>query len=207
MLTGGENLFEDEFSHKGIDKAAQINKAMIDSNEYRRKFDNATDNPKANKTLYDCAKEILYDRSGTRFESMRWIDGDTGEIIAKFDQMGKSPELSGEKNELKVSYNDSVLHKLAGHNNVIVLHNHPNSTAPSAGDFNAAYLYGYRTGFVAAHNGRLFKYSSNEMINENIYLKYWEHYAGIYFDELKAQEKAIEKISRNSNITFKEVFK
>jgi hypothetical protein len=45
------------------------------------------------------------------------------------------------------------------------------------------------------------------MINENIYLKYWEYYAGIYFDELEEQKKTIEKISRNSNITFKEVFK
>jgi hypothetical protein len=51
-----------------------------------------------------------------------------------------------------------------GHN--IIIHNHPNSTAPSAGDFNSAFSHGYTLGFVAAHDGRLFKYASQQEINE-----------------------------------------
>jgi hypothetical protein len=198
-------LREDELSHKGIDKATQINKAMIDSNEYRRKFDNATENPKINKILYDCAKEILYNRSGTRYESMRWINGDTGEIIAKFDSMGNTPDLSGAEHELKVEYGESVLHKLSGHNNVITIHNHPNSTAPSAGDFNSAYKHGYNTGFVVTHDGRVFKYSSNEAISDIIYEKYWQNFIDEHYDEVNAQKMAIDKIAQNAKIIFKEI--
>ncbi|MDR0986465.1 MAG: hypothetical protein LBL98_02055 [Ruminococcus sp.] len=198
---------EDEFSHKGIDKAAQINKTIIKSNEYRRKFDNATDNPKVNKTLYDSAKEILFDRSGTRFETMYWIDGDTGEIITKFEKMGNTPELSGEDNELKVLYPDSVLHKLTGHNNVIVIHNHPNSTAPSAGDFNSAYLHGYSLGFVVTHDGRVFKYKSFNRIENSTYQAYWEEFIGSGLEEVDAQLSTIEKFESNLDIICKEVFR
>jgi hypothetical protein len=136
MILGDIKMREDESSHKGVDRTTQIDKSVIDSNDYRRKFDNATDNPVINKTLYDSAKEILENRSGTRYETMHWIDGDTGKIIIKYDSMGKDKKFSGEKYEFKVDYGKSILSKLAGHNNIIVIHNHPNSTAPSAGDFN-----------------------------------------------------------------------
>ncbi|MDR0974486.1 MAG: hypothetical protein LBL80_02210 [Ruminococcus sp.] len=196
---------EDELSHKGVDRAVQINRTIIDSNDYRRKFDNATDNPKLNKTLYECAKEILYDRSGTHYESMYWIDGGTGEIITSFDIMGKIPALTGKEHELVVEYTDRVLHKLKGHNNVVVIHNHPNSTAPSAGDLNSANDHGYSLGFVAAHDGRLFKYSSNQEINVTMYDLYWTELCNDGFDETIAQIKAIEKIARNADIFVTEV--
>ncbi|MDR0946212.1 MAG: hypothetical protein LBM87_00495 [Ruminococcus sp.] len=196
---------EDEYSHKGIDRAALIDKSVIESSDYKRKFDNATENPQVNKTLYTSAKEMLYDRSGTHYESMRWIDGETGEIIAKFDNMGRIDALSGKDHELKVEYGANTLHKLKGHNNIIVIHNHPNSSAPSAGDFNSAFVRGYALGFVATHDGRLFKYSSAELISEILYTKYWQRNIARHYDEVDAQIIAIKELSRNLKITFKEV--
>jgi hypothetical protein len=98
-----KSLYEDELSHKNIERKLQINSTVIESAEYRRLFDKATLNPAVNKTLYKLAKEILYDRSGTAYESMRWIDGDTGKIIAAFDDMGKIPELIGDEHKYKVT--------------------------------------------------------------------------------------------------------
>ncbi|MDR0986953.1 MAG: hypothetical protein LBL98_04580 [Ruminococcus sp.] len=200
-------LLEDELSHKGIDKAVQINKVIINSNEYRRKFDNATDNPKVNKTLYECAKEILYDRSGSTYESMWWIDGETGEVIAKFNSMGKIPALTGKEHELKVTYGGNILRKLKGYNNIIVIHNHPNSSAPSVGDFNSAYLRGYSMGFVATHDGRLFRYSSHQKISDYMYDFVWKKYISRGYAELEAQIMAIEQFARDSEITFEEVLR
>ncbi|MDR0903006.1 MAG: hypothetical protein LBM59_00020 [Ruminococcus sp.] len=200
-------MLEDELGHRGVDKAALIDRAVIDSNDYRRKFDNATDNPKLNKALYDVAKILLYDRSGSLYESMYWLDGITGEIITKFVSMGRIPKLTGKDHELKVEYSDGLLKKLRGHTNVTVIHNHPNSTAPSAGDFNSACIHNYTMGFVAAHDGRLFKYASNELINSNIYEKYWREYVEDYFEEVEAQKLAIDKIAQNSDITFEEVYR
>jgi hypothetical protein len=204
---GGENVREDEYSHKGINRATRVDKKLIESNEYRRKFDNATDNPKVNKVLYNSAKELLSDRSGTRYESMRWIDGDTGEIIAEFDNMGKIPDLTGTDHELKVEYGDNVLLKLKGHNNVVTIHNHPNSTAPSAGDFNSAYKHGYAVGFIAAHNGRVFKFTSNQQINDSAYDIIWQKYCNRGYSEIEAQIMTLEQFIRDADITFEEVLK
>ena len=65
----------------GRNKDTIVNKSYIDGGEYKRKFDNATDNPNVNKSLYDCAKSALKHRSGTIYEDMYWIDMDTGKII------------------------------------------------------------------------------------------------------------------------------
>ena len=40
----------------GRNKKTLVNKTYIESGEYKRKFDNATDDPLVNKALYDCAK-------------------------------------------------------------------------------------------------------------------------------------------------------
>jgi hypothetical protein len=205
IYIGGENMSEDEYGHKGIDRAVQVDKTIIESNDFRRKFDNATDNRVVNKTLYTSAKEILYDRSGTLYESMIWIDGDTGKIVTKFDSMGKTKKLTGKNHELKVEYGKSVLNKLKGYNNIITLHNHPNSSAPSAGDFNSAKKNCYSIGFVVTHNGRLFKYRSEKIITENLYHVYWLEFVEDGYDEIEAQIKAIEKISETGDIYFTEV--
>jgi hypothetical protein len=198
---------EDEYSHKGVHRDTLIDKKYIESSVYRRKFDNATNNTKLGKLLYDLAKEMLYARSGTRYESMCFIDGETTEIITKFDSMGKLPELTGADHELKVEYGDSVLHKLRGHNNIVTIHNHPNSTAPSAGDFNSAFKHGYTTCFVVTHNGRVFRYSSHEEISDSIYLTYWDEFVSQGYSNIEAQIKAIQSMANVSKIKIMEVLK
>jgi hypothetical protein len=206
ITVGGDGMREDEYSHKGIDRAAQIDRKIIESNEYRREFDNATDNPKLNKTLYESAKSILADRSGTHYESMRWIDGDSGNIITAFNDMGRIPKLIGEDHEFKVEYGENILHKLNGYNNIVVIHNHPSSTAPSAGDFNSAYTNGYEVGFVVTHDGRVFKYTSHESISEMLYIRYWQRHMDENNDKIDAQKKAIGDLLRNFKITCEEVY-
>lgn len=196
---------EDEYSHKGIDRSTQIDKKTIESNSYRRKFDKATDNPIVNKQLYDIAKEILYDRSGSRYESMYWIDGNNGNIISKFDSMGKSDKLIGKEHEFKVEYSNATLNKIREYDNVIVLHNHPNSTAPSVGDLNSAYSHNYSIGFSVSHDGRVFKYISRQIIIPKLYELLVKDLTTEGFEFTEAQMKAFEEISRNFNIIVIEV--
>jgi hypothetical protein len=197
---------ENEFSHKGIDRAVLINRAIIDSNEYRRKFDNATDNPIVNKTLYTSSKEILYDRSGTYYESMRWIDGETGKIIAAADYMGKSARLTGAKFEQRILYNDMKLKRqLAGHINIVTLHNHPNSTAPSVSDLNSVVKRGYAVGFTVSHDGRLYKYKATTETNSIVYDMIVSEYLDDKYDINTAQMLAYAKLSQNGNIYVEEI--
>ena len=60
---------------------AEEMKQLIESGEYKRKFDNATDNPNVNKSLYICAKNALKHRSGTELEDMYWLDSESGGVI------------------------------------------------------------------------------------------------------------------------------
>jgi hypothetical protein len=198
---------EDEYSHKGIDRTAQIDRKYIESNEFRRKFDNATSNSAVNKTLYDSAKEMLYDRSGTHYESMYWIDGDTGKVIVKFDSMGKTENLRGESHELKVEYRESLLKKLTAYKNIITIHNHPNSTAPSSEDLNSAFIHHYTIGYTVSHNGCLYKYTANELIDIELYDQYVGAYIyqNPYADVVNAQLEAYRKLSYNLNISVIEV--
>jgi hypothetical protein len=198
---------EIEDSHKGIFRETVVDRKYIESNDFRRKFDNATDNPAVNKALYDSAKEILLDRNGTKYETMYWLDGDTGEILVKFDGMGKTDRLKGEEHEFRVEYGDKVITKLKGHNNIITLHNHPNSTAPSIGDYNSASQHGYLLGFVIAHNGRLFRYSAKSQIDEVLYNAYIRKYIRKNCDEIDAQILAIGNLAESTNITLSEVFR
>ena len=67
----------------GRNKDTVINHAYICSGEYRKKFDQISDNKKLNKLLYQLAKSMLEHRSGTLYEDMYWIDAETATIVAK----------------------------------------------------------------------------------------------------------------------------
>jgi proteasome lid subunit RPN8/RPN11 len=208
MFLGGGDVREDEYSHKGLDRKTQVNRAYIESNEFKRKFDNATDNPTVNKVLYDSAKEMLYDRSGTRYESMRWIDGDSGKIIAKAEYMGKQDKYKGEAYEERVLYDDNKLKRqLSGHNKIITIHNHPNSTTPSTSDLNSTAKRGYSVGFVVTHDGRLYKYTAEEEINHKVFDMTMTKYINDGYNVNEAQILAYENISNNTKINVKEVLR
>ena len=72
-----------ELQRSGRDKSVSINHSYINSGEYKRKFDNITDNPKLNKLLYHLAKKMLTHRSGSNYEDMYWINIETLQIIAR----------------------------------------------------------------------------------------------------------------------------
>lgn len=58
MISRGE-VVTLEYQRYGRNKDTLVNKSYIESGEYRRKFDNITDNPDVNRTLYQCAKEVF----------------------------------------------------------------------------------------------------------------------------------------------------
>ena len=136
-----------ELQRYGRNKDTLINKTYIDSGEYRRKFDNATTNPAVNKTLYECAKKALKHRSGTVFEDMYWIDGDSGKVILS---------VTDSTDERAVVYTNKIKKAILSENPIITIHTHPSSMPPSVDDFNSCFKHGYCLGFVACHNGRVF---------------------------------------------------
>ena len=71
-----------EKQRDGRNKDTIVNKNYIESGEYRKKFNNITNDKVLNRLLYNCAKEMLLHRSGTSYEDMYWIDPSSKKIIA-----------------------------------------------------------------------------------------------------------------------------
>lgn len=180
----------------GRNKDTLVNKTYIESGEYRRKFDNITDNSEVNKTLYDCAKKALRHRSGTVYEDMYWIDGDTGEIILS---------VTDSTDERAIVYSDRIKNTIKNNKNIITIHTHPSSMPPSIDDFNSCYKNGYQTGIVACHNGKVFLYSSEQEVSKSLYNLYIGEFLDDGMNEFDAQFKALNKLSESYLIKFAEV--
>lgn len=202
--TGGSGIIKTrsgnmslEYQRYGRNKSTLVNKTYIDGGEYRRKFNNATDNPDVNKSLYNCSKEALKHRSGTVYEDMYWLDSKSGNVLLS---------ITDSTDERAIVYTEKIKRAISGRSDIITIHTHPSSMPPSISDLNSCCRNQYKMGFVACHDGRLFSYSSNEIINERIYSAYIERFLKDGYDEFDAQLKALEKLSQNFDIKVQEVF-
>lgn len=180
----------------GRNKATLVNKTYIESGEYKRKYDSATDNQEVNKTLYECAKTALKHRSGTVFEDMYWIDSKTGKIVLS---------VTDSTDERAIVYTDKIRNAIKNNKNIITLHTHPSSMPPSISDLNSCCKNKYKIGFVACHDGKVFAYSSSTVVNEQIYNMYIQRYTKDGYDEFDAQLKALERLSKSFDIKVWEV--
>ena len=180
----------------GRNKVTLVNKTYIESGEYKRKYDNISENKAVNKTLYDCAKAALKHRSGTKFEDMYWIDGNTGEIIASALNEKETSGVAKSKRRNKI---------LARYGNVYAIHSHPASMPPSATDFNCFFEQGYSKAFVACHDGTLYSYTSEQEVSIELYNLYVSKFASNGYSEKEAQLKALAKLKENHKIDFWEV--
>lgn len=189
-----------EYQRYGRNKNTVVNKTYINSGEYRRKFDKITHNDDINRILYLKAKEMLFHRSGTLFEDMYWIDGTTGEVVAK---------ALNEKVIEEVNYTKSIFNTINGKTNLITMHTHPNSMPPSIADFNSCFEHNYAICIVICHDGTIYNYISNQKVPDKlyeIYIKKFRNNGDINTETEKiAQFMALEQIKRNYNISFQEV--
>ena len=191
-----EKWREKERQRYGRNKSTVINRTYIESGEYRRKFDQITDNPDVNRVLYQKAKEMLYHRSGTEIEDMYWVDGSTGEIIAKWIDE-KEPQI--------IHYSPSVQKKISDKENIITMHTHPDSMPPSDADFNSALRWGYSMGLVICHNGKVYKYKAYEEIQKLLYEIVVAENKKSGYNKEKAQIEALKRFQKLGMIEFIEV--
>ncbi len=192
-LTGLMSL---EYQRYGRNKQTLINSTYINSGEYRNKFDKITENKDVSRVLYSKAKEMLNHRSGTLIEDMYWIDGDTGKVVLS---------ALDEKTEGMIQYTNNISETIKNRTNLLTLHTHPNSMPPSIADFNSAYSHGYILGLAICHDGTVYAYTSNQQVENGLYIRYINSFTLEGYTEKEAQLKALEKIKENFDIDFWEV--
>lgn len=133
--------------------AININEEYIASQEYRMKYHGITGDHKIDDKIYEYAKEILENKSGSVFEELVLLDADTGDLILA---------IRDSKIENKVVYTQKIesiikSEKKKGRN-IIAIHNHPEGYPPTADDAVSALVRGYNKGVVCGHNGKLYTY-------------------------------------------------
>ncbi len=202
-ISGGSGIIEIgsdvvalEYQRYGRNKSTVVNKTYIDGGEYRRKFDNISDNSEVNKSVYESAKTALKHRSGTVYEDMYWIDSNTGKVILS---------VVDSTDERAIVYTDKMKSVIKNQSSIITMHTHPSSMPPSIDDFNSCFNNGYEMGVIACHDGRVFKYSSRQFVSKSLYNLYIGEYLDEGFNEFDAQLKTLEKLKQNHMIDFKEV--
>ena len=196
---GTENIFprsEDEEQRYGRNKETTINHTYISSGDYRRKFDQISDSPELNRLLYQLSKKMLEHRSGTKYEDMYWIDPVSDTVIA---------EETESSSEEEIVYSDSTLGKIKQYGNLITLHSHPNSYPPSISDLNSNCTNRYSVGIVVCHDGKIFRYASNQEIREVYYQMIVEKYLKSGYNKYEAQIQALKELCTKFDIMVEEV--
>lgn len=144
------------------DESAYVNLDYINSEDYKLKFINLTENNILNKQLYKCAVTILTHQSRSQMEDMYLIDYTTGEIKAK-QVLSEVPH--------KVTYNDAMKNAIfeSEDYSLVTIHNHPSNNPPTGGDFDGAFNNKYKFGLVICHNGEIYYYK----VGEKVFLGYF----------------------------------
>lgn len=187
---------EDEGQRYGRNKDTAINHTYINSGSYRRKFDFISDSSELNRLIFQLSKKMLEHRSGTRFEDMYWIDAAHQTVIA---------EETESSSEEQIIYSNSIQSKIQKYDNLITLHSHPNSYPPSINDLNSNFINHYGLGIVVCHDGKIFKYASNQKIREDYYKMVVEKHLKKGYNEYKAQVEALMELVTKFDIMVKEV--
>lgn len=142
------NSKENESAPKELSKDYAISKE-IGAEKYYLKFSSDL-NKKEAKLVEEETIRILHLRNKTNYESISLIDLETGRVLR-----GKKP-----KRELEVKASNEMYYFARDNNNYVIVHNHPNSTYPSASDLTNA-LNKWKTArscFVACHDGTIWEY-------------------------------------------------
>lgn len=187
---------EDEGQRYGRNKDTVINHTYINSGSYRRKFDFISDSSELNCLIFQLSKKMLEHRSGTKFEDMYWIDAAYRTVIA---------EETESCSEEQIVYSNSIRSKISKYDNLITLHSHPNSYPPSINGLNSNFINHYGLGIVVCHDGKIFKYASNQEIWEDYYKMVVEKYLKKGYNEYEAQIETLMELVTKFDIMVKDV--
>lgn len=155
-LAGIQSYDEQEYGVSYGDTTA--NEGRIKKASWGRRFSEAVPSKKVRRQVVRYARKAVLDNSGTHYESMYLIDGETGAKIAAIDK-------PGEKIERGIHYTEEFKRKMeeavqAGRK-VIAIHNHPEGYPPSGDDFRKVYENRYSQGFAIGANGQIYAYKND----------------------------------------------
>lgn len=180
----------------------KVSLSYIDTETYRRKFNQITSNTSVNDALRKYSKAMLTHRNGTDGENLYIISSKTGKRL--FSKTTGNNELGVELSRDEIQN----IKQFAKDEGVIALHNHPTNLLPTGSDFVSAGARGYDFGLVATHDGRVFWYKAgdkpfrSEYFNKTVDKYVSEPYN---YDIEKAQIKTLSEFEKEFGIEWREL--
>ena len=180
----------------------KVSLSYIDTETYRRKFNQITSNTSVNDALRKYSKAMLTHRNGTDGEDLYIISSKTGKRL--FSKTTGNNELGVELSRDEIQN----IKQFAKDEGVIALHNHPTNLLPTGSDFVSAGARGYDFGLVATHDGRVFWYKAgdkpfrSEYFNKTVDKYVSEPYN---YDIEKAQIKTLSEFEKEFGIEWREL--
>ena len=131
----------------------KTNLQVVNSTEYKAKFDKISDNSALNGAIYKRAKAAVTHQSGDYFEDLSII-GPQGELVG----------FSSSTIRNETSYTDSLKKKIKTYPDytLVAVHNHGTNTPPSGADLVSAGHKRYKFGVVACNDGKVYVYDMRE---------------------------------------------
>ena len=87
----------------------------------------------------------------------------------------------------------------------MTIHSHPSSFPPSPEDFNSNFEHGNGKGIVCGHDGSVYLYEANELMQKERSDFYYRKYYNILKNENEAQKRLWEEMMQQYDIFIEEV--
>ena len=189
------NIAEEKITDSGQSVDTSVNWSIINNKQYFDRFTKFVSEKKnVANAISRAAIKSLHHRDGSRYEDLFLIDARIGKEVAR-NVTSKEPQ--------KVANTAEMRTLLAAKDNktYIALHNHPESTPPSASDFNSLYKHPkIKYGVIVGHNGTVYKFTApNKLIQKDEISIAIKHFIGLGFTIETAEAKAYESLSDKFN--------
>lgn len=173
-----------------------VNFNVVNSSEYRMKFNGISGNTKIDDLICQKSRDILKHRNNTYFEDMYLIDSVSGKVVGVQTHSSIPQE---------VVYNDSLKSALKKYpsRTLISLHNHPESKPPSGSDLYSCGMRKYQKGVICCHSGDVFVYQTgNKPFTANLFDKTVDKYRRMPYNmvERDAYIYALKQFERDYGI-------
>lgn len=199
-LETASNIREKGISGKKHFSTAEnrVNFDYVNSKTYKAKFMSISENQTVNNAIYLQAKAILTHRSGTYFEDLCLIDGDSGKV------MGIT---ANSKAENVVTYSMRMKEiALNNPNKLISVHNHGTNNPPTGSDLVSAGYRKYRIGVVVCHNGDVYTYKSGmEAFSADFFDKTVDKLKKSGYNEAEAIRESLNRFAKSRGIEWRQL--
>ena len=187
---------KEEALHTKGDNDYGVNWKIVKSKEYTKRFNQLSNNEKANALAAKRARNALRNRDGKNTEEIYAINMTTGKDVSSITNQNY---VKGIKRTEK--FIEDIKRAEKNGDKVLLIHNHPSSSVPSIADINELLSHSNVSGITIGHNGNIYYYSrpSSSISESDFRVALLKNKS---YNVEKQSEKALFELAKQFNFEF-----